>query len=103
MNVIIVLIVALIIMMIMMIVFSLVVISTALKKKNIRLNLFAFKFKTGKNKKTIVDNHQTNQEKTQDTDNLEANENPPIIAVPVGEKENPQIDDQKVDELQEEI
>lgn len=101
MNVIIVLIVALIIMMIMMIVFSLVVISTALKKKNIRLNLFAFKFKTGKNKKTIVDNHQANQEKTQDTDNLEANENPPIIAVPVGEKENPQIDDQKVDELQE--
>ncbi len=51
MNVIIVLFAALILALIMLTVFSLVLISNALDKKNIHLDLFAFTFKIGKKTK----------------------------------------------------
>ena len=104
MNVIIVLFAALILALIMLTVFSLVLISNALDKKNIHLDLFAFTFKIGKkNKGKIVDSDHVGQEAIQDIADIEANEKPSIIASPVAEKKNPQMYDQIVSEPQEEL
>ena len=104
MNVLIVLFAALILALIMLTIFSLVLISNALDKKNIHLDLFAFTFKIGKrNKGKIIDNDHAKQEIAQDADNLEVNKNPPIIAVSVAEKKNPQMEDQIVEEPHEEL
>ncbi len=104
MNVIIILFAALIVALIMLTVFSLVLISNALDKKNIHLDLFAFTFKIGKkNKGKIIDNDYTGQEAKQDIEDLQTNLHPSIISAPVTEMDIPRLDTQEVNEPQEEL
>ena len=104
MNLTIVLFAALILSLIMLTIFSLVLISNALDKKNIHLDLFAFSFKLGKKTKgKIINNNHAEQEVPSDVEYDEQAKNLSVIGMQRDEPPIPKVEEPVINEPQEEL
>ena len=104
MNLTIVLFAALILSLIMLTIFSLVLISNALDKKNIHLDLFAFSFKIGKKTKgKIINNNHAEQEVPSDVEYDEQAKNLSVIGMQRDEPPIPKVEEPVINEPQEEL